>query len=456
MHSLACAPLVLDYRTVQDLLFEAEIPLRRGPQLQAAWDEYARAHPLEPQVVVIEALVDTLRGRPSPFMHTCLGLFSSVLPADLSYHGAGMTIVRGVLVAGVAHADVWSRHLLPFVYRVCGADAAVALLDRVERLGALVAERLGASIGLFSNDEMIADARAAVAGKLAEARATAAQRCDSLHECDTRNYILHHKLLAVQNAAQGVAERHIVGPLLGLPAAALRTTVRAALRSVGAPAPFVDGLAASDARLDYSWAQKEAARLGALLPEDAGDRQRVLVALYQPRWTLARGAECLWGPQTSLAQHRADAELRTHAFLSDVDPTAAYCTGSRSVALGTVSQMMCVVGQVFSDNGMLHNRRGAERVELPERMGHGSVRVMAPAHALNRIDWRTLSDSVATESSGMILRSFTQGLTARSMHIMATTVRSTMANSGNGTRRAGHLARLMSIYGENFSVQVCV
>ena len=467
MHSAACAPLVLDNRVVDDLLFEINVPPRRCQQLQASWDEYARAHPAEPNVVVYGAVEDTLRCRPCPFAHTALGLFSSILPADLCYVGAGLTVVRGVLVEGVAHADVWSRHLLPFVHRVCGADAAIAVLDRAERLGALVAERIGPSISCFSDNAMLEDARVAVQPHLAEIRAAASRRCATLPECEVRNYMLHHKLLAVQNAAQRVTERHVTGPLFALPGAA--KWVRGALRAVGAPPAVFDELVApflpaAGQRYDYQWVRANAARVAEGLCQRSlgggGAAGRVLLALCQPRWTVARAEEeesgsLALGPQPDLAQHRADAELRRHAFLTDVDPTAAYCAGSRSVAIGTVSQMRCMVGQLFSDNGDVQNRRGGERAELaPDRDVQAYMHTVTAAHCMNRTDWSQLSDTVGSEASGMVMRSFTQGLSSRAMHVMGTTIRSTLANSGNGTRRAGHLARLISIYGENFSVKV--
>ena len=461
MHTTACAPLVMNHHTMNDLLFEANVDAsRRGEQLQRAWDAYARANPYDPNVVVTECVADTMRSRRHPFIHTSIGLFSAMLPADLCYSGAGIRIVNGILVDGAAHADVWSKHLFPFVFRVCGADAAVALLDRVERLGALVAERIGTSINCFSNPAMLEEARTTIEHHLSEIKKTATKQCSTLHECETRNYILHHKLLGVQNAAQKVTERHIVAPLGSLSAADARRWVKRALLVVGAPPDLMDDRLPAEARYDYAWVKTQVPWLVELYGHCDDDMmKRVLTALYQPRWTAARAANApewfVVGPCPNLELHSCDAEMRTHSFMSDVDPTTAYCVGSRSVSIGTVSQMMCAVGQLFSDNGDVHNRQGPQRVEFVDDAPDDHIRAITTHHAAHSIDWTTLSDTIGTESSGMILRSFTQGLTARSMHIMGTTVRSTMANSGNGTRRAGHLARLTSIYGENFSVNVC-
>ena len=460
MHSPACPPLVLNMHTVQNLLFEIDVSMNRGHQMQRVWNEYSRLHSHEPHVVVVEALCDTLRKLQTPFLYTSMGLFSAMLPADLSYSDSDIVITKGVLVSGHAHVDVWSRHLLPFVYRVFGSDAAVRLLDRAEKLGALVAERIGPSISCFANREMIAESKERLKKCVSEARNTALCHCNTMAECETRSYILHHKLLAVQQNAQKITKKFVVDPLHLLERrsaiSALRTVLCQCLgysvecfeRSVSARIP--------EQGIDYKWVREHS---DDIIRTVQSPESLVRLALAQPRWTLARWRNAefasptsVFGPQPSLEQHSRDADMRVHAFAADVDPTAMYCTGSRSISIGTVSQMMCAVGQLFSDNGDIANRNGETRIEMHCADSDNYNRSIFPAHVASRFDWCTMSPTIGSENTGMVSESFTHGLSPRAMHIMGGTIRSTMANSGNGTRRAGHLARLIMIYGENFSV----
>jgi hypothetical protein len=451
MHSPSCPPLVLRREVVQDLLLVIGVPVQRLATLEEAWARHMRAAAaaaLSPFDVVCQAVVDSLAFKPFPFAHSPIGLFSAILPPDLSYEGAGLVIERGILVRGIAHAGVWSKHLLPFVYHVCGANVAVEVLDRAERLGSLVAEHLGGSISCQSDHTLVREAQATAASCVRTARALAARPCETLHECSLRNYMLHRQLSSVQNCAQKVTEKHILGPLKGL--RDVRRFVRAlqAVAGVRCTEESLPPCGTDTGVYDYQWCSSAAAALQ-LGPTDA----RAWLALCQPLWSVGRKL----GPQPDAGQHRDDTDSVCAArFLWRVHPMAMYCDGSRSISIGTVSQMATLVGQVFNENGEMCGRRGTSRADLAPVHAHersfGYYHPICQPSVHNRVDWVTLSSTVGTRDSGMVRESFTHGLTSRSMHIMATTIRSTMANSGNGTRRAGHLARLLSLYGENFSV----